>query len=40
MTNVNVYTEASATKQTLFDETRTYRRVSKDFILPSIISQP
>ena len=40
MTNVNVYTKASATQQTLFDKTRTYRRVSTDFILPSIISQP
>ena len=28
---MNVYSEASATQQTLFDETRTYRRVSKDF---------
>ena len=25
MTNMNVYTEASATQQTLFDEIRTYR---------------
>ena len=40
MTKMNVYTEASATKQTLIDETRTYRRVSTDFILPSIIAQP
>ena len=31
MTNMNVYTEASATQQTLFDETRTYRRVSTYF---------
>ena len=31
MTNMNVYTEASATQQTLFDETRTYRSVSTDF---------
>ena len=36
MTNMNVYTEASATQQTLIDESRTYRRVSTDFILPSI----
>ena len=40
MTNKNEYTEASATLQTLFDETRTYRRVSTDFFLPSIIVQP
>ena len=40
MTNMNVYTEASPTQQTLFDETMTYRRVSMNFILPSIISQP
>ena len=38
MTNMNVYTEASATEQTLFDETRSYRRASTDFILPSIIA--
>ena len=31
MTNINVYSEASATQQTLFDETRTYIRVSTDF---------
>ena len=37
---MNVYTEASDTQQTLFDETRSYGRVSTDFILPSIISQP
>ena len=35
-----VYTEYSATQQTLFDETTTYRRVSTDFILPSIIAPP
>ena len=40
MINMNVYTEASATQQTLFDEIRTYRRVSTDFFLPSIIAQP
>ena len=40
MTNMNVYTEASATQQTLFDETRTYRRVSTDFLLPHIIAPP
>ena len=40
MTNMNVYTEASATQQTSFDETRTYRRVSADFLLPSIIAPP
>ena len=40
MTNMNVYTEASATQQTFFDETRTYRRVSTDFLLPSIIAPP
>ena len=40
MTNINVYTEASATQQTLFDETRTYRRISTVFILLSIIAQP
>ena len=37
---MNVYTEASATQQTLFDETMTYRRVSKDFYLPSIVAPP
>ena len=37
---MNVYTEASATQQTLFDEARSYRRVSMHFILPSIIAQP
>ena len=37
---MNVYTEASATQQTLFYETSTYRRVSTDFILPSIIAPP
>ena len=40
MTNMNMYTEASATQQTLFDETRAYRRVSTDFFLPSIIAPP
>ena len=30
MTNMNVYTEASATQENLFDETRTYRRVSTE----------
>ena len=38
MTNMNMYTEASATQQTLFDETRTYRRVYADYFLPSIIA--
>ena len=37
---MNVYTEASATQQILFDETRTYRRVSTNFILPFIIAPP
>ena len=40
MTNMNVYTGASATQQTLFNETRSYRRVSTDFFLPSIIALP
>ena len=40
MTNMNVYTEASAIQQTFFDETRTYRKVSTDFLLLSIISPP
>ena len=40
MTNMNVYTEASATQQTLFDETTTYRRVSMHFFLPSIVATP
>ena len=40
MTNMNVYTKASATQQTLFDETKTYRKVTTDFILPSIIAPP
>ena len=40
MTNMNVYIEASATQQTLFDETGTYRGVSTDFFLPSIIAPP
>ena len=37
---MNVYTVISATQQTLFDETRSYRRVSTDFYLPSIIAPP
>ena len=37
---MNVYTEASATQQTLFDETSTYRRVSTHFYLPSILAPP
>ena len=37
---MNVYTEASATQQTLFDETGTYRRVSMDFFLPSNTAPP
>ena len=37
---MNVYTKASATQQTLFDDTRTYQRVSTDFFLPSIIAPP
>ena len=40
MTNMNVYTEASANQQTLFDETRTYRRDSTQFFFLSIIAQP
>ena len=40
MTKMNVYTEALTTQQTLFDETRTYRRVSTDFFLLSIIAPP
>ena len=40
MTNMYVYNEASATQQTLFDQTRAYRRLSMDFYLPSIIAQP
>ena len=40
MTNMNVYTKATGTQQTLFDETRTYRRVSMDYYLPSIIAPP
>ena len=40
MTNMIVYTKASATQQTLFDETRTSRRVSMDIFLPSIIAPP
>ena len=38
MTNMNVYNEALATQQTLFDETRSYRRVSTEFFVPSIIA--
>ena len=37
---MNVYTEASATQQTLFDEARNYRRVSTDFFRLSIIAPP
>ena len=37
---MNVYIVASATQQTIFDETRTYRRFSTDFFLPSIIAPP
>ena len=40
MTSMNVYTEALDTQQILFDETRTYRRVSTDFFLPSVIAPP
>ena len=40
MTNMNVYSEASATQQTLFGETKTYKRVSTDFFLLSIIAPP
>ena len=40
MTNMNEYIEASATQQIWFDETSTYRRVSTDFFLPSIIAPP
>ena len=40
MSNMNVYTETSATQQTLFDETTTYRRVSTDIFLSSIIAPP
>ena len=40
MTNMNVYTEASATQHILFDEIRTYSRVSTNFILLSIIAPP
>ena len=40
MTNMNVYTEASATQQTLFDESMTYRRVSTNYFFPSIIAPP
>ena len=38
MTNINVYSKASSTQQILFDETRTYRRISADFNMPSIIA--
>ena len=38
MTNMSVYTEASATQLILFDEISTYRRVSTDFFLPSIVA--
>ena len=37
---MDVYTEVSATQQTLFGETKSYKRVSTDFFLPSIISPP
>ena len=37
---MNVYTEASATQQTLFDEAKYYRRVSTDIFLLSIIAPP
>ena len=37
---MNVYTEETATQQTLFDETRSYTKVSTDFFLPSIIAPP
>ena len=40
MANMNVYTEASGTQQTLFDETRSYRRVFTEFFLPFIIALP
>ena len=40
MTNINVYSEALAIQQILFDETSTYRRASTDFFLPSIIAPP
>ena len=40
MTNLNVYTEASATQQTLFHEIKTSRRDSTDFLLPSVIAPP
>ena len=40
MINMNVYTEASVTQQTLFDESSSYRRDSMDFFLPSIIAPP
>ena len=40
MTNMNVYTEASATLQTLFDEARSYNSVSTEFFLPSTVAPP
>ena len=40
MSNMNVYTEATATQQPVFDETWSYRRISTVFILPSIIFPP
>ena len=40
MTNMNVYTEASATQQTLLEDTRPYRRVYTEFFLLSIIAPP
>ena len=40
MTNMNVYTDASATQQILFNETRTYRKVFTVFYMPSIIAPP
>ena len=40
MTNMDVYTEASAIQHTLFDETRIYRKVSTDLKMHSIIAPP
>ena len=37
---MNVYTDASATQQTLFGETKTKRKLSTDFFLSSIIILP
>ena len=37
---MNLYTEAAATQQTLFDESISYIRVSTHFFLPSIIAPP